>query len=218
MLARRVLNRSILGGRPSSASVFPACAGRWSDGYRQLLSRLAVLEPWDESQGADLLLDDDVHYHLRRTTLRYPIPGSGPVGNVDVGPGGLAGGGGVGLRFHPRVRPRQPLRVGGDPGGQSVGRRLRHPRLAGAAVTTRRRFQPSTRGLRSSSRSPPTRRRGSLDVPDPSVSRTSSSSSRARPTMPTPAPACGQPSRGSGHRAQRHLLVGPAGTPRRWMW
>ena len=59
---------------PGQVDAVSAMAQNWSLHYRQLLSRPAVLELWDEQQGADLLLDDGVACDVRANALYDPSP------------------------------------------------------------------------------------------------------------------------------------------------
>lgn len=57
----------------------------WASLYSSLLSRLAVLEPWDAARPRELVISQDqgLSFDLRRTTkLRYPIPGAKPDPNL----------------------------------------------------------------------------------------------------------------------------------------
>jgi len=64
-------------------------ASRWSNRYRQLLSRPAVLELWDDHQGADLLLDDGVTCQVRTDVLYNPDALPAPAGTPPVIRGGI---------------------------------------------------------------------------------------------------------------------------------
>ena len=64
-------------------------AAQWSNRYRQLLSRPAVLELWDDHQGPDLLLDEGVTCTVRTDVLYRPDAPPAPTGAPPVIRGGI---------------------------------------------------------------------------------------------------------------------------------
>jgi hypothetical protein len=70
----------------AQSTAYKASATNWSRLYKQLLSKPAVLELWDATQGEDLVLDTGVDFTIRTNTdSKFPLPQPSPGSKVPPG-------------------------------------------------------------------------------------------------------------------------------------